>query len=421
MTNLQSLRGMIDLLPSQAERWQKVEALARNHFRRAGLGEIRTPLIEHTELFSRGIGETTDVVGKEMYSFIDRGDRSCTLRPEGTASVVRSVIQNGLLSQGPQRLWYMGPMFRYERPQAGRQRQFHQIGAEFFGLSSEISDAEIISIAWDFLNDLGLQELTLEINSLGTTEDRKKYRENLVAWLENFSEQLDDQSLKQLKQNPLRILDSKKAHIQELLNGAPMIGEVLCQRSQDRFLNIQSILNSLGIPFTINQKLVRGLDYYCHTAFEITSKQLGAQATVCGGGRYDGLVEQLGGPATPSIGWAIGLERLLILLSEDYFKKEVPEVYIVNKGCKAQIEALKLARDLRKSNFLVDIDYSGSAFSKQFKRANRSNASWAVVIGDQELLQKEVRLKSLKGETIDPGEHFVKISDLNQIIERLRS
>jgi histidyl-tRNA synthetase len=412
---------MIDLLPSQAERWQKVEALARNHFRRAGLGEIRTPLIEHTELFSRGIGETTDVVGKEMYSFIDRGDRSCTLRPEGTASVVRSVIQNGLLSQGPQRLWYMGPMFRYERPQAGRQRQFHQIGAEFFGLSSEISDAELISIAWDFLNDLGLQELTLEINSLGTTEDRKKYRKNLVAWLENFSEQLDDQSLKQLKQNPLRILDSKKAHIQELLNGAPMIGEVLCQESQDRFLNIQSILNSLGIPFTINQKLVRGLDYYCHTAFEITSKQLGAQATVCGGGRYDGLVEQLGGPATPSIGWAIGLERLLILLSEDYFKKEVPEVYIVNKGYKAQIEALKLARDLRKSNFLVDIDHSGSAFSKQFKRANRSNASWAVVIGDQELLQKEIRLKRLKGEIIEPGEHFVKISDLNQIIERLRS
>ena len=421
MTNLQSLRGMIDLLPSQAERWQKVEALARNHFRRAGLGEIRTPLIEHTELFSRGIGETTDVVGKEMYSFIDRGARSCTLRPEGTASVVRSVIQNGLLSQGPQRLWYMGPMFRYERPQAGRQRQFHQIGAEFFGLSSEISDAELISIAWDFLNDLGLQELTLEINSLGTTEDRKKYRKNLVAWLENFSEQLDDQSLKQLKQNPLRILDSKKAHIQELLNGAPMLGEFLCQESQDRFLNLQSILNSLGIQFTINQKLVRGLDYYCHTAFEITSKQLGAQATVCGGGRYDGLVEQLGGPATPSIGWAIGLERLLILLSEDYFKKEVPEVYIVNKGYKAQIEALKLARDLRKSNFVVDVDYSGSAFSKQFKRANRSNASWAVVIGDQELLQKEIRLKRLKGEIIEPGEHFVKISDLNQIIERLRS
>ncbi len=421
MKNLQSLRGMIDLLPSQAERWQKVEALARDHFRRAGLGEIRTPLLEYTELFARGIGEATDVVGKEMYSFFDRGDRSCTLRPEGTASVVRSVIQNGLLSQGSQRLWYMGPMFRYERPQAGRQRQFHQIGVEFFGLSSEMSDAELISIAWDFLNDLGLRELTLEINSLGTKEDRKKYRQNLVSWLEDFTELLDEESLKQMNQNPLRILDSKKPHIQKLLNGAPKLGDFLSNESQERFLNIQNILNTLEIPFTINQKLVRGLDYYCHTAFEITSKQLGAQATVCGGGRYDGLVEELGGPKTPSIGWAIGLERLLILLNEDSFEKQFTEVYMVNKGDKAQVEALRLARDLRISNFVVEIDPSGSAFSKQFKRANRSNASWAVIIGDQELIQKEIRLKRLKGEIVGDNEYVVKNSDLNQIIKILRS
>ncbi len=421
MTKLQSLRGMIDLLPSQVERWQKVEAFARDHFRRANLGEIRTPLLEHTELFARGIGEATEVVGKEMYSFFDRGNRSCTLRPEGTASVVRSVIQNGLLSQGSQRLWYMGPMFRYERPQAGRQRQFHQIGVEFFGLSSEISDAELISIAWDFLNELGLRDLKLEINSLGTTDDRKKYQESLVSWLENFSELLDEHVLEQIKKNPLRILDSKKPNIQELLNEAPKLVDFLSNQSRNRFLNLQVILNSLGIPFTINTKLVRGLDYYCHTAFEITSSQLGAQATVCGGGRYDGLVEQLGGPKTPAIGWAIGLERLLILLGEDAFEKQFPEVYIVNKGPKAELESLTLARDLRASNFFVEIDYSGSAFSKQFKRANRSNASWAVVIGDEELKQEEIRLKRLKGKTKDPNEYLVKRSDFNQIIERLRS
>ncbi|KGG15094.1 Histidyl-tRNA synthetase [Prochlorococcus sp. MIT 0602] len=412
---------MIDLLPSQTSRWQKIEELARDHFRRAGLNEIRTPILEQTELFARGIGEGTDVVGKEMYSFFDRGNRSCTLRPEGTASVVRSVIQNGLASQGFQRLWYGGPMFRYERPQAGRQRQFHQLGVEFFGLSSERSDAEIISIGWDFLNELGLNGLTLELNSLGTMEDRKEYRIHLIEWLENISDSLDEESLNQLKKNPLRILDSKRPDIQRKLKGAPLLGDYLSEESKERFLKVQENLKILKIPFVVNQRLVRGLDYYCHTAFEITSNQLGAQATVCGGGRYDGLVEQLGGPPTPSIGWAIGIERLLILLGEDFDQNLSPDVYLVNRGEKAEIEALCLARYLRLERFVVELDNSGSTFSKQFKRASRSCASWAIVIGDEESINGEVRMKRLNLKNEDRSEILVKSSELSRIIELIKS
>ncbi|MEC7381585.1 MAG: histidine--tRNA ligase, partial [Cyanobacteriota bacterium] len=287
MTQLQSLRGMVDLLPEQTRCWQAVESVARDHFRRAGLQEIRTPLLEVTELFARGIGEATDVVGKEMYTFVDRGDRSCTLRPEGTASVVRAALQHGLLSQGPQRLWYGGPMFRYERPQAGRQRQFYQIGVEYLGVGSPRSDAEVIALAWALLVDLGVQGLVLEINSLGTLQDRQKYREELVAWLEARSDQLDDDSRKRLYTNPLRILDSKNPAISELLKDAPTLFEALSVESKGRFDEVQVHQEALQIPFQLNPRLVRGLDYYGHTAFEITSDQLGAQATVCGGGRYD--------------------------------------------------------------------------------------------------------------------------------------
>ncbi len=412
---------MNDILPSQTERWQKVEALARDHFARAGLKEIRTPLLELTELFSRGIGEGTDVVGKEMYSFVDRGDRSCTLRPEGTASVVRSVIQNGLLKQGSQRLWYGGPMFRYERPQAGRQRQFHQIGVEFFGLSSVRSDAEIISIAWDFLKDIGLNDLTLEINTLGTFDDRKIYREKLTNWLEKYKDSLDDNSLIQMKNNPLRILDTKNPDIKNILNDAPMIDSSLSIDSKNRFLRLQDILQSLSIPFCINKSLVRGLDYYCHTAFEITSNQLGAQATVCGGGRYDGLVEQLGGPTTPSVGWAIGMERLLILLGEKFSNIIYPDVYLINKGEKAEVEALYLARSLREANFKVELDNSGSNFSKQFKRADKSCATWAIVIGEEESKNGQVKIKKLTQSSANTNEIFTNIYDLEKLTRLLVS
>ncbi|WP_269623117.1 histidine--tRNA ligase [Prochlorococcus marinus] len=416
MTNFQTLRGMPDLLPSQTECWQKVEDLARNHFLRAGLKEIRTPLLEQTELFNRGIGENTDVVGKEMYSFLDRGNRPCTLRPEGTASVVRAVIQNGLLNQGAQRLWYNGPMFRYERPQAGRQRQFHQIGVEFFGLSSVRSDAEIITIAWDFLNELGIQGLSLQINTLGTMDDRKKYRKELVTWLENVFDFLDEDSQRKLKSNPLRILDSKNPKIQEMLDEAPVLMDYLSNESEQRFLKLQSILSKLKIPFQLNLKLVRGLDYYCHTAFEIISDQLGAQATVCGGGRYDTLVEQLGGISTPSIGWAIGMERLLILLGDDFSTKTSTDVYIINRGEDVYINALVLAREIRLANFSVELDYSGSAISKQFKRANKSSASWVIILGENDLSNDEVRIKSLNTKHENIKQHISKITDINYII-----
>jgi len=398
---LQSLRGMVDLLPEHIVLWQHLEAVAREQFRRAGVQEIRTPLMEVTELFARGIGEATDVVGKEMYSFLDRGERSCTLRPEGTASVVRAVIQHGLLSQGPQRLWYGGPMFRYERPQKGRQRQFHQIGVELLGVGDPRSDVEAIALAWDLLEALGLDDLTLELNSLGTPEDRARYRAELVRWLEAHLEDLDPDSQSRVHTNPLRVLDSKDAGTQALLAGAPQLGDALSGESHERFSRVRQALEALGIPFRLNPRLVRGLDYYSHTAFEITSSHLGAQATVCGGGRYDGLVEQLGGPSTPAVGWALGLERLVLLLAQQRAAPAVPlppDLYVVNRGEAAEAWALGLTRAWRLAGLAVELDLSGAAFGKQFKRADRSSAPWAAVIGDSEAAEGVVVLKDLRGE-----------------------
>jgi histidyl-tRNA synthetase len=417
---LQSLRGMVDLLPSHTPLWQRVEATAREHFRRAGVHEIRTPLLEVTELFARGIGEATDVVGKEMYTFVDRGDRSCTLRPEGTASVVRAAIQHGLLSQGSQRLWYGGPMFRYERPQAGRQRQFHQIGLEFLGFADARSDVEAIAIAWDLLAALGVGGLALELNTLGSSDDRARYREQLVAFLQQHKGQLDPDSQDRLERNPLRILDSKNAGTQALLADAPTLADALAPDSRERFEQVRAGLAALEIPFSLNPRLVRGLDYYSHTAFEITSTQLGAQATVCGGGRYDGLVEQLGGAATPAIGWALGMERLVLLLSQadaEAAAVPAPDVYLVNRGEAAEPAALALARNLRCAGLCVDLDASGAAFGKQFKRADRSGAAWAVVLGDGELEQGVVRLKPLRGEG---EERPVPLADVEGLMQSVR-
>ena len=397
---------MVDLLPPQTRRWQAVETVARAHFRRSGMEEIRTPLLEVTELFARGIGEGTDVVGKEMYSFQDRGDRSCTLRPEGTASVVRAVVQHGLLNQGVQKLWYGGPMFRYERPQAGRQRQFHQIGVEWLGVSSARSDAEVIALAWDLLELLGVSGLELQINSLGTLDDRQAYRSELVAWLQDRADQLDPDSQQRLATNPLRILDSKNSQTQRLLADAPTLLESLCEESAQRFQAVRGYLQALEIPFRVNTRLVRGLDYYSHTAFEITSDQLGAQATVCGGGRYDGLVQLLGGGPTPAIGWALGMERLMLVLeaaaSSDpdgaaatLTATSAPDLYLVNRGEQAEAAALVLARQLRAAGISVELDGSSAAFGKQFKRADRSGAQWAAVIGDEEVEAGQIRLKPL--------------------------
>ncbi|MCX5948573.1 MAG: histidine--tRNA ligase [Cyanobacteria bacterium] len=390
----------MDLLPAQTPFWQRIEAVAREQFRRAGIAEIRTPLLEVTELFARGIGEATDVVGKEMYTFLDRGERSCTLRPEGTASVVRAAIQHGLLSQGPQRLWYGGPMFRYERPQAGRQRQFHQIGLEFLGFADPRSDAEAIAIAWDLLAELGLGGLALELNSLGSPEDRQRYRQELVAWLEGHREQLDPDSQQRISTNPLRVLDSKNPGTQALLAGAPTLAAALSPESQERFERVQPALSRLAIPFVINPRLVRGLDYYGHTAFEITSSQLGAQATVCGGGRYDGLVGQLGGPATPAVGWALGMERLVLLAqaaSEPAASQAAaPDLYVISRGEAAEAQALPLARRARARGLTVELDLTAAAFGKQFKRADRCGARWAAVIGESEATEGVVVLKDLR-------------------------
>ena len=419
---------MVDLLPGTLQRWQAVEAVAREHFLRSGFGEIRTPLLESTDLFCRGIGEGTDVVGKEMYSFSDRGDRSCTLRPEGTASVVRAAVQHGLLSQGPQKLWYSGPMFRYERPQAGRQRQFHQIGVEWLGAGSARSDVEVIALAWDLLAQLGVGGLELEINSLGTPEDRQAYRQALVAWLEQRMDQLDPDSQARLTTNPLRILDSKNPGTQALLEQAPTLADALSPDSRVRFAAVQEGLTALGIPYRLNPRLVRGLDYYGHTAFEITSDQLGAQATVCGGGRYDGLIGQLGGPATPAIGWALGMERLLLVLeaaaqadpqgpAARLVRPPAPDAYLVNRGERAESAGLSLARALRQHGLMVELDSSGSAFGKQFKRAVRSGARWALVLGDEEVERGEVRLKPLNQQS---EESTVALSGIAAMVELLR-
>ena len=392
---LQTLRGMVDLLPEATPRWQWLEAVAREHFRRACVREIRTPLLEATELFARGIGEATDVVGKEMYSFLDRGERSCTLRPEGTASVVRAAIQHGLLNQGTQKLWYGGPMFRYERPQGGRQRQFHQIGLEFLGFADPRSDVEAITIAWDLLQALGLENLQLELNSLGSRDDRQAYRNGLVAWLGERKDQLDTESQQRLSTNPLRILDSKNAQTQELLIEAPNLEQALSPASRERYEQVKAGLSALGIPFICNPRLVRGLDYYGHTAFEITSSALGAQATVCGGGRYDGLVEQLGGAATACVGWAMGLERLMLLLGDETNFSSSPDVVVISQGEAAKALAVPVARQLRQLNQAVEVDLSGAGFGKQLKRAGKSGARWAVLIGDAEAASGELQLKDL--------------------------
>ncbi len=410
---------MVDLLPDHLPVWQRVEAMAREHFLRAAVQEIRTPLLEVTELFCRGIGEATDVVGKEMYTFLDRGERSCTLRPEGTASVVRAAIQHGLLSQGPQRLWYGGPMFRYERPQAGRQRQFHQIGLELLGFDAARSDVEAITIAWDLLADLGVAGLALEINSLGSPDDRIRYRGELVAWLEAHRDQLDPDSQQRIATNPLRVLDSKVPATQALLAGAPTLADALCGESQARFAAVRQGLEGLGIPFAINPRLVRGLDYYSHTAFEITSSQLGAQATVCGGGRYDGLVQQLGGPATPAVGWALGMERLVLLLSQGAPEPgPLLDLYVVTRGEAAEALAVPLARSCRAAGLAVDWDASGAAFAKQFKRADRSGARFAAVIGEGEAAAGVVRLKDLRA---DQPEQQLPLDQVPRLLRACRT
>lgn len=397
MESIQASRGTRDILPDEVIYWQQVEAIARKLLNQAAYREIRTPIFEQTSLFERGIGAATDIVGKEMYTFLDRGDRSITLRPEGTAGAVRAFIEHKLHAQGGvQRLWYIGPMFRYERPQAGRQRQFHQLGVEVLGTADPRADAEVIAIARKLLQQLGVKDWTLLLNSVGNPADRLAYREALVNYLLGFKDDLDPDSQERLHRNPLRILDSKDPKTQAIAQAAPRILDYLGPESRQHFDQVQQFLTDLGIAYQLNHCLVRGLDYYTHTAFEFQLEELGSQSTVCGGGRYDRLVSELGGPDTPAVGWAIGLERLVLLLQKlPLTFATTLDFYLVAKGTAAEAQALGLAEQLRDQGFATELDLSRSAFGKQLKRADRSGAPACLILGEAEAAAKTVQLKWL--------------------------
>lgn len=421
MGSIQALRGTRDILPEEVGYWQKVEAIAKSILELAAYQEIRPPIFERTELFERGIGEATDVVGKEMYTFNDKATppRSITLRPEGTAGVLRAFIENSLYATGGvQRLWYMGPMFRYENPQAGRQRQFHQLGVEVLGSSDPRADVEAIAIATNILQTLGLKDLRLDINSVGNPEDRQGYRQALVDYLTPYKAELDPDSQDRLTRNPLRILDSKNPQTQKIVAEAPSILDYLGAETGRHFEQVQQRLSDLGIAYQLNPRLVRGLDYYTYTAFEIQSDDLGSQATVCAGGRYDGLVAQLGGPQTAGVGWGMGLERLILLLQKQLAPiRPQLDFYLISRGKLAEAQALKLAYSLRQVGFAVELDLSGSAFNKQFKRADRSGAVACLVLGDAEAENQTVNLKWLKS-----GEQTaIAQSDLLEKTDELRN
>lgn len=403
---LQAIRGMNDILPEQTPLWRYFEGTVAGLLDAYGYRQIRMPIVEFTELFKRSIGEVTDIVEKEMYTFEDRNGDSLTLRPEGTAACVRAVLEHGITGGGqPQKLWYIGPMFRHERPQKGRYRQFHQIGVEVFNLAGPDIDAELIALTWRLWGALGIRDaVTLELNSLGTSEARARYRDALVAFLSERLEQLDEDSQRRLKTNPLRILDSKSPETQAVLVDAPKLADYLDEESRLHFEGLKARLDAAGIPYVINPKLVRGLDYYSKTVFEWVTDKLGAQGTVCAGGRYDGLVEQMGGKPTPGVGFAMGIERLILLLET---LEQVPEsiarqvdVYLCAIGEAAELAALTLSERLRDGSptLRLQVNAGGGSFKNQFKKADRSGALFALVLGEDELAREVVGFKPLRGQ-----------------------
>ncbi len=395
-TPLQASRGTRDIWGEEILLWQALEQQARELLGRASYQEIRTPIFEATELFSRGIGEATDIVNKEMYTFTDRGNRSLTLRPEGTAGVVRSLIEHKRLSQGVVRCWYLGPMFRYERPQAGRQRQFHQLGVELFGSADPRADVEVIALGLEFLQTLSLPSLTLELNSVGDPEDRQRYQAALVEYLTPYVQDLDPDSQVRLTKNPLRILDSKCPTTQAILTSAPQLPQYLSKAAQEHFERVQAGLTALGWSYVLNPRLVRGLDYYTRTAFEITTLDLGAQSAVAGGGRYDRLVQQLGGPDTPAVGWAIGLERLVALWQKQGVSLSVaPDITVVAVGEGTANLSLQISQMLRRHGLRVDLDLSHSSLGKQLKRADKSGSKACVILGETEVATGQIPVKWL--------------------------
>ncbi len=403
---LQAVRGMNDVLPADAAAWQHLYAVAAEVFAAYGYGELRLPVVERTELFKRAVGEVTDVVEKEMYSFEDRGGENLSLRPELTAGVVRAGIEHGLLYNQQQRVWCTGPVFRYERPQAGRYRQFHQLDVEAFGIATPDIDVEVIAIAAQLWRRLGVSGFKLQINSLGTPASRAAYRAALVEYLLQYESSLDEDSKRRLGSNPLRVLDSKVETTRAIVAGAPQLLDHLDAASAAHFEAVQRGLSDLGIDYVINQRLVRGLDYYTHTVFEWTTSQLGAQDAVCAGGRYDGLVEQLGGPATPGVGFGLGIERLIALigLQQAPVPGNASHVYFCRFGAAADAAAAKLAERLRAHapRLRLTLNAGGGGLKSQLKRADNSGARYALILGDDEAAQAVVQVKSLRGE----GEPF---------------
>ncbi|OFI85763.1 histidine--tRNA ligase [Vibrio cholerae] len=399
---IQAIRGMNDCLPTQSPLWQKVEGVVKNVISAYGYSEVRMPIVEMTHLFSRAIGEVTDVVEKEMYTFEDRNGDSLTLRPEGTAGCVRSGIENGLLYNQEQRLWYMGPMFRHERPQKGRYRQFHQCGVEVFGLDGPDVDAELIMMTARLWRELGIaQHVRLELNSIGSLKARANYRTALIDYLEQYQNVLDEDCKRRMYTNPLRVLDSKNPDVQAILGDAPQLSDYLDAESKQHFAGLCELLDAAGIEYTVNQRLVRGLDYYNRTVFEWITESLGSQGTVCGGGRYDGLVEQLGGKPTPAVGFAMGLERLVLMmetLGNTDVRRSV-DVYMVTAGEGTMMAGMKLAEQLREQvpGLRVMTHFGGGNFKKQFKRADKVGAAIALVLGEDEVAAQTVVVKDLAG------------------------
>nr|YP_010198295.1 histidine-tRNA ligase [Gracilaria ornata]UAD86711.1 histidine-tRNA ligase [Gracilaria ornata] len=383
---MQPLRGTKDILPHQIIYWQHIYTKASAILSLHNYSEIRTPIIESTNLFQRTIGEETDIINKEMYTFIDQSKRNITLRPEATASIARAFVSNKLYQHKLQKLWYLGPMFRYERPQSGRQRQFHQLGIECIGSLNPMADAEVIHLANELLCQLKLKDYTLEINSIGSLEERQMYKIDLVEYLLQYQQDLDEDSQNRLYSNPLRILDSKNIKTQEILQDAPNLNKYLNKTSAEHFYLVCTHLDSLNIPYTINYKLVRGLDYYNQTTFEMKINSQDRQNTICGGGRYDNLIEQLGGPKTPAVGWAIGLERLLKIIEQKLILSQQPiNVYIATQGLEAQKKIWEIIQNLEKENIKFELDLSNTSFQKQIKRASKLGAKFCIILGDQEI------------------------------------
>ncbi|ASL88970.1 MULTISPECIES: histidine--tRNA ligase [Serratia] len=417
--NIQAIRGMNDYLPEETALWQRIEGTLKQVLGSYGYSEIRLPIVEQTPLFKRAIGEVTDVVEKEMYTFEDRNGESLTLRPEGTAGCVRAGIEHGLLYNQEQRLWYIGPMFRYERPQKGRYRQFHQLGAEVFGLQGPDIDAELILLTARWWKALGIAEhVKLELNSIGSLEARANYRDALVAFLEQHVEVLDEDCKRRMYSNPLRVLDSKNPEVQALLNDAPRLSEYLDEESRAHFAGLCELLAQAGIPYTVNERLVRGLDYYNRTVFEWVTTSLGAQGTVCAGGRYDGLVEQLGGRATPAVGFAMGLERLVLLVqavNPEFKAPSAIDVYVISSGAGTQSAAMQLAEQVRDAapQLKLMTNYGGGNFKKQITRADKWGARIALILGESEVAAQQVVVKDLRSgeqETLAQGEVAARLA-----------